>query len=207
MIINVIAALVAGYLLGSIPVANIASYIFKGKDIRRLGSGNIGTLNTLKTVGRLPALLVLLLDMGKGAVAVAVAFWLLALPPVYVMLAGVTAVAGHLWMVFLKFAGGRGIATAIGSSITVFGVYSQWTGLFIFVGIGLVSLIITHNVPLSSFIDLGSLPFIAWLAANSITGALVALALGLLVGGKFLPTAIAAWQKAKTKRAFFFPPG
>jgi len=107
-IVTGLLAIIIGYLLGSIPSAYIVTRLVKGKDIRQLGGGNVGGLNVFREVGPWPALAVGIFDLVKGAMAVAIAYWLLALLPLFVMLAGLAAVVGHNWMVFLKFSGGKG---------------------------------------------------------------------------------------------------
>ncbi|NLC51904.1 MAG: glycerol-3-phosphate acyltransferase, partial [Firmicutes bacterium] len=84
-----------------------------GKDISRLGSGNVGAVNTLRQVGILPGLLTLILDVGKGALAV---FWAVHFKEVTVfpLLALLLAIIGHNYSPFLKFKGGKGIATFVG---------------------------------------------------------------------------------------------
>ncbi|GAI49028.1 unnamed protein product, partial [marine sediment metagenome] len=72
-----IIAIIIGYLLGSIPSAYIAARLATGKDIRQLGGGNVGGLNTFREVGLWPAVAVGIVDVGKGAAAVAIAYWLL----------------------------------------------------------------------------------------------------------------------------------
>ena len=108
MMVNEVIAIVIGYLLGSIPSAYIATRLATGRDIRQMGGGNVGGLNTYREVGAIPALAVGIVDIGKGVAAVAIAYWLLDVPQLFVVLAGLAAVVGHTWMVFLKFRGGGG---------------------------------------------------------------------------------------------------
>ena len=107
-----ITVLLIGYLLGSIPSAYIFTRMKTGKDIRQMGGGNVGGYNTFKEAGILPAVGVAIVDLGKGAAAVAIAHWLLDLPMFFVLLAGLAAVMGHNWMVWLKFSGGKGMGPA-----------------------------------------------------------------------------------------------
>jgi glycerol-3-phosphate acyltransferase PlsY len=204
MIFKEALAIVTGYLLGSIPTAYLITRAIKGTDIRRLGGGNIGGLNTIREVGRVPGFAVMIIDMAKGAAGVSIAFWLLGVPPLFVMLTGFAAVIGHMWMVFLKFSGGRGMGAAIGSIITILGIYQQWLVMGIFLFIVAAPIIITHNVPISMFAGFLSLPFLAWFAAGSLEGAILAAALGFLVGGKFLSTAAASWRRSKSLKNFIF---
>jgi glycerol-3-phosphate acyltransferase PlsY len=103
----------ASYLIGAIPTAYVATRLLKAQDIRRLGDKNAGAANVFRSVGRSAGVLVAALDMGKGVAVVLLARWWLdsALAP---MLAGVAAVAGHNWPVYLQLRGGRGGATGVG---------------------------------------------------------------------------------------------
>ncbi len=202
-----IAALVLGYLLGSIPTAYIVTRIATGKDIRRLGGGNVGGLNTFREVGLMPAVAVAIVDLGKGAAAVAIAHWLLDVPLPFVMLAGLSAVIGHMWMVFLKFSGGKGMGATFGALAVLMPVYGYWYVFLIFLAVIAIPFIITRNVALSMGIGLLFLPLITWLMVHSEVATVLAIILGLLIGIKFLPTARTAWARSKTKRDFIFDRG
>ena len=202
--LNEIIALVLGYLLGSIPAAYLAARIFAGKDIRRLGGGNVGGYNTFREVGVVPALLVGVVDVGKGAAAVAIAYWLLDVSPLFVMLAGFVAVVGHNWMLFLKFSGGKGMAAAVGALAVLLPVYGYWLGLVIVLGVILVGMAITRNLTLSLALGMVALLFIAIFMIGSLQAIFMTLAVGVLVGLRFLPTARAAWARAGGIRAFVF---
>jgi len=208
MIINDIVtgfiAIIMGYLLGSIPSAYIATRLAKGKDVRQLGGGNVGGLNVFREVGPWSALAVGIVDIGKGTAAVAIAHWLLAVPPLFVLLAGLATVVGHNWMVFLKFSGGKGMGPTIGALAVVMPLYGYWQGLLIFFGVILVPLIITRNVALSMGIALLALPFITWFGMHSGIGTIMAVILGLVIVIRFTPTARAALAKSKTKKEFIF---
>lgn len=204
MLVNEIIALVLGYLLGSIPSAYIVTRLAKGKDIRRLGGGNVGGLNVLREVGIWPAAAVGIVDIGKGAAAVAIALWVLEVPPLFVLLAGLASVIGHNWMVFLKFSGGKGMGATFGALAILLPVYGYWQGLVILLGIILILFIITRNAALSMGIGLVALPFITWFGMKSGIGTIMAVTLGLLIMIRFLPTARAALTKSKTKRDFIF---
>jgi len=105
--------LLASYLLGSIPFGLIIGKLWGAIDVREHGSGNIGTSNVMRTVGKSAAAVVLVLDVLKGALPV-VAAQSLDLSDWIVAGAGAAAVAGHVWSLFLRFNGGKGIATALG---------------------------------------------------------------------------------------------
>jgi glycerol-3-phosphate acyltransferase PlsY len=118
--IQIAIALVGGYLLGSIPFGVIATKLGGAPDVRSIGSGNIGATNVLRTGRRDLALITLLGDGGKGAVAVLIT-WLatrdstLAAQSTLTALAGGAAFLGHLFPVWLGFKGGKGVATFFGT--------------------------------------------------------------------------------------------
>ncbi|PYQ30624.1 MAG: acyl-phosphate glycerol 3-phosphate acyltransferase [Acidobacteria bacterium] len=122
-------ALVAGaYLIGSIPFSFLVVKVFSGKDVREHGSRNVGATNVARTAGKLPGILALLLDIAKGWGAVAVARWIASRPEwpfhpgtlpwesreMWIALAGLIAVLAHMFPVWLRFHGGKGVATATG---------------------------------------------------------------------------------------------
>ncbi|NLP36210.1 MAG: glycerol-3-phosphate 1-O-acyltransferase PlsY [Firmicutes bacterium] len=106
-------AVAAAYLMGSIPFGYLAGKLLRGIDIRRYGSGNIGTTNIQRILGTGPAIIVLVLDVGKGLLPVLLARYLTDSTTLQLVV-GLAAVVGHNWPVFLKFRGGKGIATSIG---------------------------------------------------------------------------------------------
>lgn len=206
--VNEIIAVVLGYLLGSIPTAYIATRVAMGKDVRQLGGGNVGGLNVYREVGAKAAMVVGIVDVGKGAAAVAIALWLLKVEVPFVLLAGFASVVGHNWMVFLKFSGGKGMGATFGAlAVLLPAVYGYWQGLAILFGIILVPFIITRNVALSMGIGLVALPFIAWLGMHSGPFVIWSVAVGIIIAVKFIPTAREAWARNKTKKGFIFDDG
>lgn len=108
------AVLVMGaYLLGSVPFGLLMARVQGGVDLRRVGSGNIGATNVLRAVGKGAAVLTLLGDIGKGALAVGIGRMAGASPALLAAVA-LAAVTGHLFPVFLGFRGGKGVATTLG---------------------------------------------------------------------------------------------
>ena len=106
------------YLVGAIPVGFIVARVFGGTDIRRTGSGNIGATNVLRTLGKLPAVVTLLGDILKGYLAVRLAGALVPAP--WGEAAGaVLAIVGNCWPVFLRFRGGKGMATGCGAFLAL----------------------------------------------------------------------------------------
>jgi len=108
--------LIGAYLLGSIPFGVVLTRLGGAGDLRSIGSGNIGATNVLRTGRKGLAAATLLLDGGKGAVAVLVAQ---CLQPDMALWAGAAAFIGHLYPVWLKFRGGKGVATMLGVSLAV----------------------------------------------------------------------------------------
>ena len=111
-----IAAAILGYLLGSIPFGLVLTRMAGLGDIRNIGSGNIGATNVLRTGNKKLALATLLLDGAKGAVAVLIAR---AVDPDLAVIAGAAAFIGHVFPVWLKFKGGKGVATALGTLLAL----------------------------------------------------------------------------------------
>ena len=111
------AVAVLGYLLGSIPFGVLVTRIMGLGDLRKIGSGNIGATNVLRTGNKAAAVATLLLDGGKGAVAVLVAGALFG--PNAAQLAGGAAFIGHLYPVWLRFQGGKGVATFLGTLLAL----------------------------------------------------------------------------------------
>jgi glycerol-3-phosphate acyltransferase PlsY len=204
-------AVVLGYLLGSIPTAYIVTRLAKGEDVRRLGGGNVGGLNVYREVGLLPAVVVAVVDLGKGAAAVAIAYWLLDVSVPFVLAAALAAVVGHNWMLFLKFSGGKGMGAAIGGLFVLLPIYGYPLGLAFFSAVVLVLFITTRNVALSMGAGLLALPFIAWLGMQSIPEQtefiIYSVVLGLIILAKFTPTAIAAVARTRTVKGFIFDGG
>lgn len=98
------------YLLGSIPFGLLTTKLFAGVDVRKHGSGNIGMTNVLRTTGYFCALITLIGDMGKGIAAVLLGSYFLG-DATLTLISGIMAVVGHNWSLFLRFKGGKGIAT------------------------------------------------------------------------------------------------
>ncbi|PNY80647.1 glycerol-3-phosphate 1-O-acyltransferase PlsY [Deinococcus koreensis] len=142
MILLTVLALLASYLLGAIPAA---AWVARGRgvDIRKVGSGNSGATNVLRSLGKGPALTVALFDILKGGLAV----WLartLGLEPGWDGLCGLAAVLGHNFSPFLRFRGGKGVATSfgtiaaldplVGASVFVLGIATMWLTRFVSAG-------------------------------------------------------------------------
>jgi glycerol-3-phosphate acyltransferase PlsY len=197
MALNIVIGITAGYLLGAIPFAYITGRLIKGVDIRQVGGGNMGALNTMREIGLVPGLIVLVVDMAKGAAAVLIAAGL-DVSLIWVFAAGAAAVIGHNWPVFLKFRGGKGAATAIGVFLALM---PAEMGISLAI-IGVV-VIITSNVRLGLTVGLTLLPFITWLFNGSgwLIGFSLALSAFLLL--RSLPGSRAAVNNGDGKKPVF----
>jgi glycerol-3-phosphate acyltransferase PlsY len=205
--LNEVIAVILGYLLGSIPSAYIATRVATGKDVRKLGGGNVGGLNVYREVGIIPAIVVGIVDLGKGVAAVAIAQWLLDVSPAFVLATALATVVGHNWMVWLKFSGGKGMGAAIGCLLVLLPLYNYPLGLAFFFTIVLILFIITRNVALSMGAGLLSLPLIAWLGVKSTPFLIFSIVLGLVILVKFLPTAMRALARVGSVKGFIFDRG
>jgi len=174
-------AIVAAYLIGSFPSAYVAGRLRKGIDIRQVGTRNMGAMNVFYQVGFMEGILVLAVDIGKGAAAVALTRWL-GLPEVTQLIAGAVVVIGHGFPVFLKFRGGRGGATCIG----VLAFLMPW-GIPIYLAIFGVTLLLTRFPTLSYSVAFLCFPFIAWLIYHRWELIVFSVGLLLLPGIKYIP--------------------
>ena len=109
----------AAYLLGSIPFGLLLTKLFGSGDVRKSGSGNIGATNVARVAGWLPGILTLLLDVAKGAAAVWLAGRVSNESATWMMIAALAALLGHCYPVWLKFRGGKGVATAAGAFLVL----------------------------------------------------------------------------------------
>ena len=109
-----ILLILLSYLIGSIPFGYLVGKYLKGVDIREYGSGNIGVANTFRVMGTKYALLVLAGDCLKGFFPIVLARWLVIERIEFYLFVGLVAIVGHNWSVFLRFKGGKGIATTYG---------------------------------------------------------------------------------------------
>jgi glycerol-3-phosphate acyltransferase PlsY len=136
--------IVCAYLLGSISFGYLVFYFTEKKDIRNVGSGNIGATNVLRSKGKLAGVITLILDVLKGFIPV---FYGLKYfdSPFIVILGGAAVITGHIFPLFLKFKGGKGVATLAGTIMAL-----SLPGLGIFLGVFLVVAVITKFVSAGS---------------------------------------------------------
>jgi glycerol-3-phosphate acyltransferase PlsY len=152
-----IAALVLGYLSGSIPFGIVFTRLAGTQDIRTIGSGNIGATNVLRTGRKGLAAATLVADMLKGTVAVLAATWLWGRDAG--MIAGFGAFIGHLFPVWLKFKGGKGVATFLGVLLAI-----AWQGVLVFGVLWLAIAAATRFASLASLVACAAVPIYFWIA-------------------------------------------
>jgi glycerol-3-phosphate acyltransferase PlsY len=180
-----LSLLLVGYLLGSIPSGYLAGRWLAGLDIRQEGSGSTGATNVLRVVGKGPALAVFLVDVLKGAAAVLLAKAVLDPLGCGVVLAGLAALAGHIWPVWLGWKGGKAVATGLGMLLGL-----TWpVGLACF-GIFLTVLSLSRIVSLASVVAALALPLLmlGWFADQNLTPGWPYLSLALLT------TVLVVWR-------------
>jgi acyl phosphate:glycerol-3-phosphate acyltransferase len=148
----------AAYLMGSIPFGLILTTIFGGGDVRRVGSGNIGATNVVRAAGTFAGVLTLLLDAAKGAAAVWLAGHYTNDSATWMTIAALSAVVGHCFPVWLRFRGGKGVATAAG----VFGVLC-WPALISALLVFILVAVFTRYVSLGSIAAAASMPLLIYL--------------------------------------------
>ncbi len=158
MIIGIVLCMVA-YLLGSVSFSILISSFFGVKDIRNHGSGNAGSTNVLRTVGKKAAAMTLLCDVLKGVLPVVIAFFVCAEHKLqFMLLSAFSAIIGHIYPVFFGFRGGKGVATSFGAVIAI----SVATGKFwiplVLLLVWLIIVIITRYVSLGSVVVFAAYP-------------------------------------------------
>lgn len=179
--LRIAIALVCAYLLGSIPTAYVVARLRKGVDIRQVGTRNMGAMNVIYSVGIAYGILVLAVDIGKGALAVLVARWL-GVSFTFQLVAGGVAVVGHMVPVFLRFRGGKGGAACVGVLACL-----MPKALPFAVVIFALAMLITRYPTFSYSLALACAPFVAWLIYHS--GALVifSVVMPLVVLARYIP--------------------
>ncbi len=199
-------AIALAYLIGSVPFAYLVTRLVKGKDIRDLGTGhtgrgNVGARNVFVNVGKVAGGVVAVLDILKGAGAVLLAEWLLRWPRpsdttlqtslIFALLAGLAAIAGHIWPVYIKFKGGAGLSTAIGVMAIVL-----TRELAFALAIAVVLIYVTRNVILSANLSMLTIPL--WAAFDRLGWWMIVypLVAGVVMFWHFLPNIMAEIRKA-----------
>ena len=165
----VLAGIIISYLLGSIPTAYILGRLRKGIDIRRFGSGNVGATNVFRVLGPAWGVVVLILDILKGVIAVTILanyflnYWDNS-AIVLRMLFGIACICGHNWTLFLRFRGGKGVATTLGvlAGLGV-AVIEMRLVLLLVILVWLIVFLIFRIVSLASVLSALSLPIFIYI--------------------------------------------
>jgi len=191
------ALVVASYLIGSLPFSFLVPFFMTGKDIREHGSRNVGATNVARTFGKLPGIIALILDVAKGWAAVWVAQWIVMRPgwpfvatspaaPFYdsrdlwISLGALIAMLGHMFPVWLRFHGGKGVATATGAFLAL-DPKVVLAGVIIFV----IVILIFRIVSLASILSAASIPlFFQYLAHDSFWRVLISILISIAIIAK-----------------------
>jgi glycerol-3-phosphate acyltransferase PlsY len=165
--------LLVAYLLGAIPFGYLLVKWRTGGDVRALGSGNIGATNVLRTTSRALGIVTLLLDIAKGWVAVSIAARLTASSPLWMSAAALAVMAGHAYPVFLKFHGGKAVASFVGAFL-----YLTPLPLAAILVLFVAVVAATRYISLGSILGAAALPFVAWLMERPPLPVVAAAAIG-----------------------------
>jgi len=149
---------VAGYLIGSIPFGIILSRMFGGVDVRQAGSGNIGATNVARVAGPVPGILTLVLDGVKGAAAVWLAARYASDSAMWMTIAGLSALLGHCFPAWLRFRGGKGVATAAGMFLAL-----CWPAALGAIGVFILVVLFSRFVSLGSVAAAAAMPLLIYL--------------------------------------------
>ena len=149
---------VAAYLIGSIPFGILLAKLFGGVDVRKAGSGNIGATNVARVAGPLPGILTLVLDGVKGALAVWLAGRFANESALWMTVAGLSALLGHCFPVWLHFRGGKGVATAAGMFLAL-----CWPAALGAIGVFILVVLFSRFVSLGSVSAAAAMPLLIYL--------------------------------------------
>jgi glycerol-3-phosphate acyltransferase PlsY len=170
-----IGAVFLAYLIGSVPSGLVLSKLFRKQDPREYGSGNIGATNVTRTGGKMLGVLTMLADTLKGLVPVALAIFA-GLSEEWIAAVALAVFLGHLFPLYLKFRGGKGVATMLG-------VMLSWQPVIALVGLAIWALLLrfSHYVSLSSILTGLALPLLVWWVGSSMACLLVSMVFASLV--------------------------
>ncbi|MDR2527731.1 MAG: glycerol-3-phosphate 1-O-acyltransferase PlsY [Synergistaceae bacterium] len=176
---NAILWMIVSYFIGSIPTGYIAARLLKGMDIREVGSGGIGATNVRRVLGQGWAVFVSVADMLKGALPLLLAGASTSTAPWFLSLAGVAAVMGHNYPVWLKFKGGKGVATTYGVVFFLW-PYRSFAVTLLSGAIWYAVMTTSRYVSLASMISLLALPMFFWMLSAPFAFVLAALFLAVM---------------------------
>jgi len=165
-VVEFILLIIGGYLMGAIPAAYLAARWTRRVDLRQYGSGNVGGANLVRVSPRWTAVVVVIFDIGKAMPAVWVA-QLIGLGLTQQVVIGIAAVIGHNWPVYLRFSGGRGIATIMGVALItpLVNGYIPWS-LIAFMAIMIINVLTVRRIPEGIGIAVVLMPIVSWVAGQ-----------------------------------------
>lgn len=166
---NTLAALFLAYLIGAIPFGYLLVKWTTGRDVRAAGSGNIGATNVLRTTGRAAGIATLVLDLAKGYLAVWLASRLTGGSVAWMSAAALAVMLGHAYPVFLKFKGGKAVASCAGAFLCLTPLALAAVAV-VFV----VTVAVTRYISVGSVLAAGSLPLSVWLVSHAPAPAVIA---------------------------------
>jgi glycerol-3-phosphate acyltransferase PlsY len=169
----VVLSVVVAYLLGSLPTGYLVARTY-GVDIQKVGSGNIGATNVLRSVGVFPAIVVMLADPLKGALATLIPMWL-GLTPWAIALSGLAVVLGNNFNIFLRLKGGKGIATSLGMFLPI-----APAATLAALALALFTMALGRYVSLGSLVGMVSAPLLLVMGEFHVSALLLAVAVALL---------------------------
>lgn len=178
---NYIIVIILGYVIGSIPNGLLIGKNLYDIDLRQFGSKNIGATNAFRTLGLYPSLWIFLTDAAKGVIAVYLADAVVG-TPIALLLGGIAAIAGHNWSIFLRFTGGRGVATGLG----VIAVLVPKVTLIVFLVWALI-VYTTRYVSLASIVAATLVPIFMWFTGARIEFLYFGVVAALFVVGRHKP--------------------
>ena len=172
---NLLFLLLFSYLIGSLPFSLIFAKLFKGVDVRQVGTGNVGASNTLISAGKAAGILAALFDLTKGFAVIIMARNFSGSDQI-IALCGFLAIVGHDFPIYLKFKGGKGVATTMGALIAI-NPYAVWAGL----GFYIISLLVTRYLILSTLLTVSILPLLLFYLKEDVWYIIFAVAVALLM--------------------------
>ena len=197
---SLVLLIAGGYLLGSVPMAYLVAKWSRGIDVREYGSGNVGASNLLRLTSRKTGIPVVIFDLGKGMLMVWAA-QVLGLGIAGEAAAGLAAITGHCWPIFLRFNGGRGALTALGIAIILplINGFPPWE-IIISLAFVAAGAFIIHNFPLGVFVGVTALPLTSWAFDRPLSIILGFLALFLVIVIRRLTAPRSPLAKSVTRR-------
>jgi len=171
-------AVIAAYLLGAVPFGLLLSKAITKRDPRQHGSGNIGATNAMRTGGKLVGILTLFAEIAKRLLPFSIAVYM-KLPEIWIAAIAAATFIGHIFPLYLKFKGGKGVATMLGAML-------PWQPLATLAGvvIWLILIVLTRYVSLASIAGALALPLLVWVADGSVPALLVSMLFASLVTAK-----------------------